>query len=390
MSSISIPVIDADSHLTETPDLFTSRLPQKWQAEAPKVVLDDQGIERWRIAGRWLSPVGAASPAGEVFGPSHWDEVDPATYDPSSRATWMDEHGIQMQVLYPNIVALEGHAIMSLSDPELKLACVRASNDHMTDFCNAVPNRFVPLACVPFWDIEESIKEMERCAGLGHKGVVWAATLTKHGLPGTTSKYWDRFYGAAQDLGMSINFHVGVGYTEEEIGIASQRIAKVDPLDQATDQVRRTAMSFMANGRTVAGIIMSGLCDRFPDLDFVSVESGFGYFPYLIEALDWQWRNTGDYHNIFKERLLPSEYFRRQVYTMFWFEETTLPLLQVFPDNVMFETDFPHPTSLTPGPGTVSPNPADLVQRHIGTYGAELMKKVLWDNAARVYHVDAV
>ncbi len=53
----------------------------------------------------------------------------------------------------------------------------------------------------------------------------------------------------------------------------------------------------------------------------------------------------------------PSEYFRRQIYGMFWFEESTLPLFGRFADNVMFETDFPHTTSLSPGPGSEFPLP---------------------------------
>ena len=80
----------------------------------------------------------------------------------------------------------------------------------------------------------------------------------------------------------------------------------------------------------------------------------------------------------YPKRLLPSEYFRRQVYTMFWFEQTTLGLLEKYPDNVMFETDFPHPTSLTPTPYTVGiPKPSDLISQSIDRYGEDLMRKVL-------------
>jgi hypothetical protein len=30
-------VIDCDTHITEPPDLFTSRLPARWQALAPRI-----------------------------------------------------------------------------------------------------------------------------------------------------------------------------------------------------------------------------------------------------------------------------------------------------------------------------------------------------------------
>ena len=95
---------------------------------------------------------------------------------------------------------------------------------------------------------------------------------------------------------------------------------------------------------------------RFPNLNFVSVESGFGWVPSFVESMDWQWLNSGA-HEAYPEMELPSFYFRRQVYGMFWFETEALQRqVDLFPDNLMFETDFPHPTSLSPGPASPSPS----------------------------------
>ena len=87
--------------------------------------------------------------------------------------------------------------------------------------------------------------------------------------------------------------------------------------------------------------------------------------------------------------MLPSEYFRRQCYGSLWFEQSTLPLLELFPDNFMFETDFPHPTGLSPGPAS----PAELPSVHIAkgfsdVVPADVAHKVLYQNAANVYHLD--
>jgi uncharacterized protein len=388
-SADQIKVIDADTHLTEPPWLWRDALPARWRDSGPRVMEDEIGDERWVIGDRWLGKIGALSVAGTGRKPGRWEEIDPICYEVAPRLTWMDTHGIFAQVLYPNVVALEGHAIMALPDRDLQLAIVRASNDYVAGWSESANGRFVPIAALPFWDIDASILEMERCANLGYTGVVWAATMVKHGLPGTCDSFWDRFYAAAQDMNLSINFHVGVGYTEEQINIASQRPGSVtqDPLTQATDQVRRTALGFLSNGRTICDIIMSGLCERFPRLKFVSVESGFGYIPYLLEALDWQWTNPRhDEH--FPSRMLPSEYFRRQIYAMFWFERSTLPLLGDLADNVMFETDFPHDTSLTPGLGSNSPSPAELVRDHIAKYGIDVMRKVLAQTASQLYRLD--
>jgi predicted TIM-barrel fold metal-dependent hydrolase len=129
-----------------------------------------------------------------------------------------------------------------------------------------------------------------------------------------------------------------------------------------------------------------GVCHRFPNLPFVSVESGFGFVPFLIEALDWQWRHMSGPTRM-PERLLPSEYFRRQIYATFWFEQSTLAQLPDWVDNVMFETDYPHNTCLIPG-SQVAPAPKQVVARHIDRFGEELMSKVLYKNAARVYGLE--
>jgi uncharacterized protein len=382
----AVRVVDADTHLTEPVDLWTARIPERFRDQAPRVLLDeDTGKLRWRIGDRWCSLVGNYSMAGwPEFPPScppTLEDADAACYDPAARLAHMDANGVYAQVLYPNIVAFEGHAFMALDDPDLKLACVRTYNDYQAEFASLAPERFICTAMLPFWDLEESVRELRRCHGLGHRGMLWAATLEKHGLPDFSQPHWDPLYAAAQELDMSVNFHVGVGNTAEEIAQAMNR-ENYDPAANAA----RSSMSFISNARTLGILLTSGVLDRFPQLNFVSVESGFGYVPFLLESLDWQWMGSGARRR-YPERMLPSEYFRRQVYSTFWFEKDSLELLPKYADNVMFETDFPHPTSLYPGPASYAPSPAEAIARDTEIVGEAVMRKVLFDNAARVYHL---
>jgi uncharacterized protein len=382
----SVRVIDADTHLTEPEDLWTARMPRRFRDRAPRVrVHEPSGTRRWTIGDRWCSLVGNYSMAGwREFPPScppSLEEALPACFDAKARLAHMDANQIYAQVLYPNVIAFEGHAFMALPDEELKLACVRTYNDYQTEFAEAAPDRFVTLAVLPFWDLDASLRELRRCHETGHRGVLWAATFEKHGLPEFHDRHWDPLYAEAQERGMPISFHVGVGNTAEEIEQAMDR-ESYDPASNAA----RSSMSFISNARTLALLLTSGLCDRFPRLDFVSVESGFGYVPFLLDSLDWQWVNH-DAPKRYPDRLLPSEYFRRQVYAMFWFEKDSLELLPKYSDNVMFETDFPHPTSLHPGPGTAAPSPGEVIARDTEIVGEAVMHKVLQDNACRVYHI---
>ena len=84
--------------------------------------------------------------------------------------------------------------------------------------------------------------------------------------------------------------------------------------------------------------------------------------------------------------LIPSEYFRRQVYGCFWFEkQAALDAINAYPDNIMFETDYPHPTCMHPGPRTAAKRPREYATELLAGLPDELVGKVLWDNAAKVY-----
>jgi len=76
VSVVDIPIIDTDSHVTEPPDLWTSRLPARYQDDAPRVAWDDETSEhRWVIGDEVASPVG-------VFATAGWKEYLPS-YPPS-------------------------------------------------------------------------------------------------------------------------------------------------------------------------------------------------------------------------------------------------------------------------------------------------------------------
>ena len=62
--------------------------------------------------------------------------------------------------------------------------------------------------------------------------------------------------------------------------------------------------------------------------------------------------------------------------------------MDIYPDNLMFETDFPHPTSLSPGPASPSEAPDLVAAKFVDGLPEELARKILWGNGARVYGLD--
>ena len=68
-------VIDVDTHITEPPDLFSSRLPAKFQDRAPRVIRNEEtGWEIWQVGDRSpITPIGHTAVAG-------WPEPFPARW----------------------------------------------------------------------------------------------------------------------------------------------------------------------------------------------------------------------------------------------------------------------------------------------------------------------
>lgn len=383
-----IVVIDTDTHVSEPADLWTSRVASKWVESVPRVeVHPETGHEHWRIADTWLASTGYFAYAGwKEYPPDMpWElrDADPGSWDPIARLRRMDEYGIHAHVLYPNLIGFEAPLFMQLG-PEVSLACTQAYNDFLSEFASVDRNRLVPIAMVPFWDLEASVAEMKRARDLGHRGVLFANKYELIGMPSFVTKYWDPIYACAQDLEMSINFHVGFASYRDGTHTADKKI-KARANFNAAATARGTSVGIMGNADSIAAIVTSGLCERFPRLKFVSVESGFGYITYLLESLDWHWKGYGAHRTA---PMLPSEYFQRQCYGTFWFERKTLPLLETYPDNFMFETDYPHPTAIAPGPASPADVPSEHIAKAFALVPPDVARKALHDNAASVYHLD--
>jgi predicted TIM-barrel fold metal-dependent hydrolase len=236
---------------------------------------------------------------------------------------------------------------------------------------------------VPFWDVEATVKEIGRAWKKGHKGVLFTSEPEVFGQPPLADPQWEPVWSTAEDLGLTINFHIGSGdLTQLRGGFKGN--------GRQANYAKLTTMLFLDNSRAVMEVIISGICHRHPSLNIVSVESGIGWIPFVLEALDWQWLNSGVRQEHPEYDLLPSEYFKRQVYGCFWFERASAraAINILGPDNILYETDFPHPTSMSPGPASVADVPKDYIEQNLADLPDDVLRKILHDNAARLYHLD--
>src|SRR6266567_7873238 len=171
--------ISADSHMAEPPDLWETRLPGQFRDRAPHFpnVKPYESFQHIR-AGGW---------------------------DPHERLRDQAYDGISAEVLFPTL----GYASYAVGDRELEEACVRVYNDWLTEFCSVAPDRFWGLGMISLWNIDNGIKELERCKRAGMRGAAIGLCPAVE-LPYSDDHY-DRFWSACEDLGMSLNLHINSG-----------------------------------------------------------------------------------------------------------------------------------------------------------------------------------
>jgi predicted TIM-barrel fold metal-dependent hydrolase len=386
-SAEAIKVIDTDSHLSEPHDLWTKRAPVGMKDRVPQVRMLD-GKKSWVIDGDKSIGTGANPSStirrdgSKIFGRGYEnytiDQVHAGSYDAKARVGILDQAGIWAQVVYPNILGFGGQRSAKV-DPALRLLCVQIYNDAMAEFQQESSQRLFPMALLPWWDIDLAVAEGERVAELGFRGVNINSDphvhkdITGKTLPDLGHRYWDPLWDLCSDKDLPVNFHIGA--SEQSIDWYGDQGWPSLPKDERHGA--GGSMLFFNNGRIMASIIYSGLLDRYPKLKFVSVESGVGWIPFFLESLDYQFGQIVRDETL---ELKPSEYFKRNFYACFWFERKRIAntVKAIGADNLMFETDFPHPTCLYPvGKETY----------HLPNLTAAEQRKVLSTNASKVYNI---
>jgi uncharacterized protein len=382
-----VRVIDADTHLTPTPDFWTKRAPAAYKDRVLHVEEID-GVPSWVVDGVDLGPARGGGvidrdnnkfPFFESMQEWGLDRVHQAAYDVDERLKLMDECGVHAQVLFPNGIGLGGQDLIAVEDRVLRDLCVELYNDACGEIQSDSNNRFLPMPIMPAWDIEACAKEAERCAGLGLRGINMTSDPQDLGAPDLASKEWDRLWEVCADLEMPVHFHIGASITA--MNFFGQYFWESQ--DEYVKPAIGGSMLFIGNARVVINTVFAGIFDRHPKLKMVSVESGVGWVPFILETMDYElWENAPKQAAELSK--MPSEYFKDHWYATFWFEQNRGDVQglidSVGEDNVLFETDFPHPTCLYPAP-------LSTIEDKMLTLRPETRRKVLGENAAKLYRL---
>jgi predicted TIM-barrel fold metal-dependent hydrolase len=378
-------VIDADTHLTEPYDLWTQRAPLEFRDRVPRVE-SVKGHLTWVVDGMTLGRAGPSAvirnDGTKVRGTEflRWsiEDAHPGSHSVPDRLESMDEQGIWGQIVYPNTFGFGGQGFFKVADEALRLLTARLYNDAMAEIQEQSGGRLMPMAVLPWWDIHEAVAETERAKGLGLHGINTTSAPHNHGLPDLGTPYWDPLWEACSTLGLPVNFHIGAAESDMDwFGSISWPSLAIDQKFAVG-----SAMLYLNNAGVLANLIYSGVLERHPTLQVVSVESGVGWIPFFMEALDHQ---LDEMSLAASESLslAPSDYFRRQIHACFWFERQGIGRVveALGHEHVMFETDFPHPTC-------TYPDGLDIAAQALAGLDPHVIADLMGGNATRLYGID--
>ena len=136
----------------------------------------------------------------------------------------------------------------------------------------------------------------------------------------------------------------------------------------------------------ITGLIFNGVLDRYPRLKIVMAEAGLAWVPSMIQGLDIWYQRTRDGRRLTGDRpvalpkLLPSEYFHRQIWLSFVDDPLGVKMVGnvLDADKVMFGSDYPHPASTWP-------DSQKVIEACVQSVAAEVRQKIFRDNARALF-----
>ncbi len=360
--------IDSDGHVLEHPDGMRAYAPKGYEDRVWHIETDRDGGE-WAVIDRSRTPANGLALAGTAGmsdeersraqrGELRYTEIRPAAYNAKARLADMTTDGIDMSVLYPTFLL----GIQSNPDVDFAVAQCRAYNDWLSDHVSEGEGRLFGVAVLPQQDLEASAAEIRRVAGRpGMVGVFIRPNPSADWKPFSDPVY-DSLWKAASDTSLPVGLHpflaadlpgACLGLRINRLGTSASPLPAGGEGNPNIDNVYFTQA--LANPfdmmTSMAFLLAGGVCERYPDLKLVFLESNGGWIVPWLERLDhhariFSWDVPG-------LRMLPSEYFRRQCWISFDPDESTLAFSARSPlcgaDRIVWASDYPHPDAKFPG-----------------------------------------
>jgi len=375
-------IVSVDDHIVETPDIFDKHLPAKWKDRAPRCVQAPTGEFSWQFEGRFTTNFALNAVAGRAkeelgFEPNSFEHIRKGCYDPTARLDDMSVNGVFAGVNFPTFPGFALELFQTTPDRDLALALIKAYNDwHIDEFCATSPDRFIPMAGLPMFNVDEAVAELRRTAAKGARTATIPSLPHQLGFPNIHDEYWLPLWAAADELRFPLSIHISALVTT-----GTEHLTQDSPMGAFLTKVGMASMAVLSEW------LWSEHIHKFPNLKIVLSEGGIGWIPYILERADLVDQNHGPWMGHDWHGKKPSDIFREHFVSCFIQDEMGVKLRDfIGVDNITFENDYPHADITWP----LTPEQLWNGEFERGAVGQEVIDKITHRNALKLYNWDAV
>jgi predicted TIM-barrel fold metal-dependent hydrolase len=257
-------------------------------------------------------------------------EAEPS-FDPVEQLADLERDGVYGAVLIGRVAVFDTGAPAEVDTAYCKLA-----NDWLAETWGPHLDRVAPGIHLPFKDVKESVKELERAAAMGLRPALLPDGI--YDRPYYLGE-WEPLWEAANDLKIPLTMHVGG--------------TRMPPSNRGVHPGQADISWYnlcCGMGETLGWLVYSGVFDRYADLHVVMTEGYAGWLPFAIQFFDHHWSESrlhdlgygqgGDAPRIDAP---PSVYLKRQAHATFMWDPVAIREREVTGlDCLLWGNDYPH------------------------------------------------
>jgi len=280
---------------------------------------------------------------------------------PDLRLKDMEMDGVDAEIIY----GILGSA-SRLNDRDASNEMLRIYNDWLKAVWTKYPERQLALACLPYGDIDEAVREIHRVAKMGLRGLELSCSWD---MVPMWHPDWEKLWKAVADVDLPLHFHTFPTVPNDLIGKHPGRVGR---------SVFFTVVSgFQMNLINIlAAVIGANVLERYPNIRMAFGESGCGWIPYALDRMDYEWE---DRFTDLGLKMKPSDYWRRQCKATFQFDRIGAKLIEdMGSETLMWGSDYPH------GDG-VWPNSTQYIKEQFAEVPPEVTRMITCTNAGKFY-----